>query len=300
MASLTVDQRDALQIIKDEFDAYGIGGLADILADLIIKNTNANGDVATSTVRAGLRESPSYKKRFAGNAKRMETVARLKSEGKMVPAGAGPLSEAQYIATEAEYRNVLREYNLPAGFYDDSSDFVSLIGNDIRPDEVKARASMAQQAASAANPEIKQQLKALYGVEENQIVSFFLDPEKAQNVIQAGNTAIIAGAAQRVGISLTAEQAARVAARSAPGTTDVISAEKISGELVSSAGLEQMSVSGEASSVTGEDVLTAATGDAAAEARLEREKSKRKAEYQAASGMAETQEGVVGLQRANL
>jgi len=300
MASLTVDQRNALQIIKEEFDAYGIGGLADILTDLIIKNTNANGDVATATVKAGLRASDTYKIRFAGNIKRMENVAKLKAQGKMIPAGAGPLSEAQYVQTEAEYRDVLREYNLPAGFYDDSSDFVNLIGSDIRPDEVKARASMAQQAASAANPEIKQQLKSLYGVEESQIMSFFLDPEKAQNVIQAGNTAIIAGTAQKAGISLTAEEAKRVALKTAPGATDVISAETISKELVGSAGLEQMSVSGEVSSVSGEDVLTAATGDASAEARIERERSKRKAEYQAASGMAETQKGVVGLQRANL
>jgi hypothetical protein len=300
MAKLSVDQRDALQIIKDEFDTYGIGGLADILADLIIKNTNANGDVATSTVKAGLRESPAYKQRFAGNAKRMETVARLKAEGKTVPAGAGPLSEAQYVATEAEYRNVLREYNLPAGFYDDSADFINLIGNDIRPDEVKARASMAQQAASSANPEIKQQLKSLYGVKESQIVSFFLDPEKAQNVIKAGNTAVVAATAQKAGISLTAEQASRVVEKTAPGATDVISAETISANLATTAGLEQASVSGEASSVTGEDVLTAATGDATAEARLKRERSKRQAEYQAASGMAETAKGVVGLQRANL
>jgi hypothetical protein len=300
MAELTVDQRDALQILRDEFDSYGIGGLADILSDLIIKNTNARGDVAAATVKAGLRADPVYKARFAGNIKRMENVAKLKAEGKMVPAGAGPLDEASYIQAEIGYRETLRKYNLPAGFYDDSSDFVNLIGNDIRPEELDSRAALAQQAASSANPEIKQQLKSLYGVEESQIMSFFLDPEKAQNVIKAGNTAVIAGTAQKAGINLTAEEAARIAEKTAPGPDDYLKAESISTKLATTAGLEQGSVSGEASSVTGEDVLTAATGDVTAAVKLEREKSKRKAEYQAASGMAETAKGVVGLQRANL
>jgi hypothetical protein len=44
----------------------------------------------------------------------------------------------------------------------------------------------------------------------------------------------------------------------------------------------------------------AATGDIESQAKLEKEKQKRQAEYQSASGMAETQKGVVGLQRSNL
>ena len=300
MAELSVDQRDALQIIKDEFDSYGIGGLADVLTDLIIKNTNARGDVATATVKAGLRASDPYKQRFAGNNKRMENVAKLKAENKMVPAGAGPLTEASYIEAEIGYRKTLAKYKLPVGFYDDSADFVNLIGNDIRPDELDARAALAQQAVSVANPEIKQQLKTLYGVEENQIMSFFLDPEKAKNVVKAGNVATIAGTAQRAGITLSAQEAELLAEKAAPGATDAISAANVTTNLVKTAGLEQASVTGEMSSVTGSEVISAAAGDAEAQAKLDREKQKRLAQYQSASGMAETQKGVVGLQRANL
>jgi len=300
MAEMTVDQRDALQIIKDEFDSYGIGGLADVLYNLIINNTNARGDVATATVKAGLRASDPYKQRFAGNVKRMENVAKLKAENKMVPAGAGPLTEASYIEAEIGYRETLRKYNLPAGFYDDSADFVNLIGNDILPEELDSRARLAQQAVSTANPEIKQQLKSLYGVEENQILSFFLDPEKAQNVVKAGNVAVIAGTAQKSGITLSTQEAELLAEKNAPGATDAINADTLAAGLVGKAGLEQASVSGEASSVTGVDIVGAAGGDAAAKAKLEKERQKRQAEYQSASGMAETQKGVVGLQRANL
>jgi hypothetical protein len=301
MAEMTVDQKNALQIIKDEFAAYGIEGLADVLYQLITDNTSAKtGEVATATVRAGLRASDTYKVRFAGNAKRAENVAKLVAQGKMIPAGAGPLTEASYIEAEIGYRETLRKYNLPVGFYDDSTDFVNLIGNDIRPEELDARASLAQQAVSTSNPEIKQQLKTLYGIEENQIMSFFLDPEKAQNVVKAGNVATIAGTAQKAGITLSAQEAQLLAEQAAPGATDVVSAANLSKNLVDVAGLEQASVSGEMSGVTGTELVGAASGDVAAEVKIKKEREKRQAEYQAASGMAETAKGVVGLQRANL
>lgn len=301
MAELTVDQRDALQIIKDEFAAFGIEGLSDVLYQLVTDNTSVTtGQVATATVRAGLRNSETYKKRFAGNEIRAKKVAEMTAQGKMIPAGAGPLTEASYVEAEIGYRETLRKYNLPAGFYDDSSDFVNLIGNDIRPEELDSRAALAQQAVSVANPEIKQQLKSLYGVEENQILSFFLDPEKAQNVIKAGNTAVIAGTAQKAGITLSAQEAELLAEKTAPGSTSAISAASLSAGLVDRAGLEQASISGEVSGITGAELVSAATGDVTAEAKVKKEREKRLAEYQSASGMAETQKGVVGLQRANL
>lgn len=301
MAELTVDQRDALQIIKDEFAAFGIEGLSDVLYQLVTDNTSVTtGQVATATVRAGLRNSETYKKRFAGNEIRAKKVAEMTAQGKMIPAGAGPLTEASYVEAEIGYRETLRKYNLPAGFYDDSSDFVNLIGNDIRPEELDSRAALAQQAVSVANPEIKQQLKSLYGVEENQILSFFLDPEKAQNVIKAGNTAVIAGTAQKAGITLSAQEAELLAEKTAPGSTSAISAASLSAGLVDRAGLEQASISGEVSGITGAELVSAATGDVTAEAKVKKEREKRLAEYKSASGMAETTKGVVGLQRANL
>jgi hypothetical protein len=301
MTEMTVDQRDALQIITDEFAAYGIAGLATELYRLITDNTSATtGQVATATVRAGLRASDPYKLRFAGNDIRARKVAEMTAQGKTIPAGAGPLTEASYVEAEIDYRETLRKYNMPVGFYDDSADFVNLIGNDIRPEELDSRAKLAQQAVSSANPEIKQQLRSLYGVEENQILSFFLDPERAQNVIRAGNTAIIAGTAQKAGITLSSQEAQLLAEQNAPGSEDVLSASNITTGLVSRAGLEQASVSGEVSGVTGSELISAAAGDATAELKVKKEREKRQAEYQSASGMAETAKGVVGLQRANL
>jgi hypothetical protein len=168
---------------------------------------------------------------------------------------------------------------------------------------VAARASIAQQAASQANPEIKQQLQSLYGIGENQVAAFFLDPElgkEAIDTVAAGNAAILAASAARSGLTLSRSQAEALAQRAAPTNEQAIIADVVFGETSRTAGLAATGVSGEMASVNAEDVVLASTGNAEAQAKLEKERLKRQSEYQSASGMAETQKGVVGLQRANL
>jgi len=143
----------------------------------------------------------------------------------------------------------------------------------------------------------------LYGVSENQIAGFFLDPELGrQNIdaVAAGNAAIVSAAAQRSGMTLSREQSERLAQTISPENQQAIESSKLFGQTSITAGLTSESVSGEKASVSAEDVILAATGDVERQAKLDRERQKRQAEYQSASGMAETQKGVVGLQRANL
>ena len=296
----TIAQKNALQLIQDRFAAYGIQGLADVVRRLIAQNTDTNGDVAESLVVAGLRDTDEYKRRFAGNVERAKKIKEDVDAGRQPRYGL--LSEADYVKAEEDYRTILSDYTIP-GFYDTPDSYVNLIANNISPREVQARATVAQQAASSANPEIKAQLRSMYGINENNLAAYFLDPEAARtalNPIAASNAATIAAAAQRSGLSLTQGDAERISREVAPGATDFITADALFQQTALTAGLASGSVSGEASTVGTEDVLTAAAGDVEAQARLTRERQKRQAEYQSASGMAETQKGVVGLQRANL
>ena len=299
MAEETIEQKNALQLIEERFASYGIQGLATVIRDLIAKYTTDEG-IAESLVMAELRKTPEYERRFAGN------IARAKKIQEDVNAGRQPryglLSESEYIQAEEDYRAILSDYTIP-GFYDTPESYVNLIANNTSPKEVQARAMAAQQAASSANPEIKAQLKALYGIEESNLTAYFLDPEAATTALKpiaASNAATIAAAAQRSGLSLTQSDAERISGQLAPGATDVIGADALFQQTAITAGLAEGSVSGETSTVGAEEVLTAAAGNVEAQAKLAKERQKRLAEYQSASGMAETQKGVVGLQRANL
>ncbi len=296
----TLDQKNALQLIQDRFANYGIQGLAEVIRRLIVANTDADNNVSESLVMAGLRQEPEYKRRFAGNIERAKKIKEDVDAGRQPRYGL--LTEADYVRAEENYRTILSDYTIP-GFYDTPESYVNIIANNLTPKEVQGRAMAAQQAASSANPEIKAQLKSMYGIDENNLAAYFLDPEVAKTALKpiaASNAATIAAAAQRSGLALTQGDAERIAGTLAPGATDVVAADTLFQQTSLTAGLTQGSVSGEASTVGTEEVLTAAGGNVEAQAKLARERQKRQAEYQAASGMAETQKGVVGLQRANL
>lgn len=300
MAEETLAQKNALQLIQDRFASYGISGLADTLRKLIADYTDSDGNISDSLVTAELRKSDAYTKRFAGNIERKKKIEADVAAGRQPKFGL--LDEATYIKAEEDYRSILSEYTIP-GFYDTPESYVNLIGNNITPKEVQARAAAAQQAASSANPEIKAQLKSMYGIEESQIAAYFLDPEVAKTALKpvaAANAATLAAAAQRSGLALSQGDAERLSQTLAPGANDVVASDTLFQQTALTAGLAQESVSGETSTVSAEDVITAAGGNVEAQAKLAKERQKRQAEYQAASGMAETQKGVVGLQRANL
>jgi hypothetical protein len=299
----TINQKNALELLKERFAAYGLGSEAFVNAirQSILDNTDADGNVAEASAAAAIRATPAYEARFSGNKVRRDFIAVEIAAGRTPKMSE--LSEASYIKAEDNYREVLREANVPAQFWDNTSYLAKLIGNDLSIKEVGARASLAKQAASQANPEVLQQLESLYGVTQNQVAGFFLDPELGQqsiNAVAAGNAAIIAASAKRSGMSLDKAESERLAERIAPDGQSAIDTQKLFGQTSLTAGLTAESVSGEKAGVSAEDVILAATGDVERQARLDKEKEKRQAEYKSASGMAETTKGVVGLQRANL
>jgi hypothetical protein len=301
--AITVAQRNALELLKERFAAYGLGSdeFVEAIRQSILDNTDAEGNIAQATAAAAVRATPAYQARFSGNAARRTAIQADIAAGR-TPA-LSELSEASYIQAEDNYKEVLRKQGVPESFYNNTAYLGRLIGNDLSVDEVNSRASLAKQAAQQVNPEIKQQLQALYGVSENQIAGFFLDPELGQqniNAVAAGNAAIVSAAAKRSGLSLSKGQSELLAQTISPENQLAIDAGNLFSQASLTAGLTAEGVSGERSSVTAEDVILGATGNVEVQAKLEREKQKRQAEYQSASGMAETAKGVVGLQRANL
>lgn len=299
MAEDTLMAKNALQLIQDRFASYGISGLADAIRKLIADNTDAQGNISDSLVMAGLRQTPEYQRRFAGNIERKKLIEQDIAAGRQPRFGL--LSEAEYVQAEQGYREVLKGYTIP-GFYDTPDSYTSLIANDISVKELSARAQAAQQAVSRANPEVKQQLKSLYGIEENQLTAYFLDPAKATTAlspIAASNAAALAAAAQRGGMSITKSEAEQLAEKIAPGPADVISADQLFQQTSAVMGLAETDVTGERSTITASQALGAAAGLAEDRRAAEKERQRRLASTQAASGMATTEKGVVGLQRAN-
>jgi hypothetical protein len=148
-----------------------------------------------------LRQTDSYKKRFAGNAAR-------------IAKGLRALSEAEYIGLEDQYQNVMRQYGLPETYYSRGEmgrqeGFEKFIAGDVSPAELEDRISTAQKRVMNANPEVTQALKTFYpGISNGDILAYTLDPSKGIEDIKRKVTAAeIGGAAVRAGLGTSVADA---------------------------------------------------------------------------------------------
>lgn len=173
--SLTGANRDAFVALNSLFTSYGLGTLAPKIFSYIQNGYSAD------TIALLLQDTTEYKTRFAGN------TAREK-------AGLAVLSPADYLATEASYRQIMASAGLPKSFYDQPSDFAQWIGGDVSPTEIKSRVDLATAATTMADPYTKQQLSAYYGVDESHLTAYFLDQTKALPLLQKQEAAAQFGA----------------------------------------------------------------------------------------------------------
>lgn len=174
----TPGQKDAYLALKTEMDKYGLSTLAPAIFNYI-----QNG-FSSDTIQTLLEERPEYIQRFAGNQQRLK-------------AGLRVLSPAEYLATEESYKQMLSSAGLPAGFYDKPSDFANWIGNAVSPKEAQDRVDMAKAAVVNAPTEYKTALTQYYGIKDSDMAAYFLDPKKAEALLQQQSSAAGIGAAAK-------------------------------------------------------------------------------------------------------
>ena len=189
----------AYALLYQEFAQYGLGALVEPLKSYIEDGLSD----AEFTLR--LRETGAYKKRFAANAQRVDKGLRA-------------LSEAEYIAKEDAYQDIMRRYGLPESYYTRGEmgrqeGFEKIIANDISDVELEDRIATAQKRVLNANPEVTQALKQFYpDITNGDILAYTLDPKNAiENIKRKVTAAEIGGAQIGAGLSTTAAGAESLA-----------------------------------------------------------------------------------------
>ena len=189
------EKKSAYDLLYQQFNDLGIGGLVPELKTLIDEG------VSPSEFTLRLRQTDSYKKRFAGNAQR-------------IAKGLRALSEAEYVGLEDQYQNVMRQYGLPESYYSRGEmgrqeGFEKFIAGDVSASELEDRIMTAQKRVINANPEVAQALKTFYpGISQGDILAYTLDPSKAIEDIKRKVTAAeIGGAAVRAGLGTSVADA---------------------------------------------------------------------------------------------
>ena len=164
-------RQSAFDLLKLQFDEYGLGALVEPLRGLIQEG------ISPSEFAVRLRQTDPYKKRFAANAAR-------------ISKGLRALSEAEYINLEDGYQTIMRNYGLPATYYTKGElgrqeGFEKFIAGDVSPAELEDRISIAQKRVINAAPQVTAALKQFYpDIKNADILAYTLDPEQGLANIQ--------------------------------------------------------------------------------------------------------------------
>jgi hypothetical protein len=183
----------AWTVLKDKFDSWGLGTLAESVKELILDGASDE----ELTIR--LREKPEYAKRFAGNVDRKK-------------AGLNVYDEGTYLALENAYAEAFTSYGqqslLGKTAEEKQANFATYIGGTIAPTEIKRRLQVATDLA-ASDSATKAAIKQLYPmITDGDLVAYFLKPSETLPKLEVkAQAAKIGGAFLKQGLATDAVSA---------------------------------------------------------------------------------------------
>jgi hypothetical protein len=190
---MTAGQQDVYSIVVDRLNRYNLGSLAPLIKKLAIEGATE------ATIMLRLQEEPLYQERFKANQSR-------------ITKGLKALTPSEYLTLEDDYRQVLRAYGLTQ--FDNDSYVSQFLANDISVSELSNRVVAAVQRVRNADPAISSMLKSYYGISNNDLVAYVLDPnqqfQKIERQIAASEIGVAAG---RQGINIGVPVAEQLAAQ---------------------------------------------------------------------------------------
>ena len=273
----------AFDIIRQTLSFYGLQDLVSVVESRF--GDTIRGDDTIDSIGIKLADTDEFKKRFPANE-------ILKEQGKQ------RYSVSQYLQLESTYRSVLQSRSMPAGFYDQPADFQNFIAQDVSPDELGARIDLGYQAVRNAPRNVVDEFERLYGIKEGDLAAYFIDPERAKPTFdrfeaerQARSAQISAQAQQQAQITLERQQAETLARAGITQETAQQGFTAISEQQ----GLFAPQMAGEEAVSQAEQIGAAFGTNAAARQAIERRRRGRRAAFEAGGGVAETQQGIVGL-----
>lgn len=183
--------QSALNLMAQTLKSWGLESLAGDLKGLLVQGITSN-----DTLSLALSQTDAYKQRFSANADRLKNK---------LPE----LTPAQYIATEEQYRNLLKSYGLPPGFYDQNSDLSKFIGNDVSPTELESRLKVATDQYMNADAVTRDTWQQYFGLTQGDAVAHMLDPTKYSltDLTNKATQVGIGSSAQEQGLGVSADRA---------------------------------------------------------------------------------------------
>jgi hypothetical protein len=158
---------DALSVVQQAFNSWGLTdpALSEWARNQLVTGASAN------MIMLDLWQQPAFKQRFSGIFQRIDK-------------GLAPISPAQSLELEREYAQLMSAGGLPAGFYDQPSDFQKFIAEDKSPAEISDRISKAYLQIAYGPPDVLDAMTRIYGVTMGGLAAYVLDTNRALPLLQ--------------------------------------------------------------------------------------------------------------------
>ena len=168
--------QNAITVLTDRFKRYNLASLVPKIRELAIAGASE------STITLQLQETEEYQQRFSANQDRIKKNLAV-------------LNPGEYLALEDRYRQIIRAYGLKD--FDNDNYVSQFISNDVSPEELSNRVVTAVQRVKNADSAITTTLRDFYGIGQNDLVAYVLDPNQTFQKIQRQVAAAEIGTAAR-------------------------------------------------------------------------------------------------------
>ena len=177
---IAAQRKSAFDVIRERFTQMGIKEVGDDIAAIFAgKGTDRFGkafdEIPTTSEGFYLQliNTKSYYERFG-----KVNEARLN-------AGYKALDEKTIVGMEDEYQKVLTSYNMPTGFYDQTTDFQSFLKNNLtNVDVANIIQAYRDFVTTGTDSNVRKQLKDLYGIGDEALTAYMIDPTKGQGILE--------------------------------------------------------------------------------------------------------------------
>lgn len=272
MADLTPQQEDNRQLLNQWLGQFNLSSLGPDVLNMIIDNRSPD------YIKLKILDHPTFKAEFP-------------EYDAAVQAGT-PMTPAEILSYRQNVTNLFKDYNLPAGFYDQKADFVDLISKKLSPQELESRVTQGYARVAGAPQEVKDAFNQYFGAQgDSMLATFYLDPEKGGKFLaDAATQAEIGGAAAQYGFDFNKSEAERYQQLGVSGQQARQSLQQayqlkpITDETIS-----------EEQDLTTDQLAEAALTGGAAETAVQRRQQERRAAFGGGGGGASTGKEGLGL-----
>jgi hypothetical protein len=152
----------AVRQLQRLLEGTGLGELAEDVWDRFLAGWNEEA------IYNWMVEQDAYQREFSG-------LVELRNKGK-----AAGMTEGDYLQERDQMQTILRRTGFGGTMFDDKYYLNDVLGNEVSVDEFESRIGMAQQAADTLPPDVRAELRTRYGINDRDVVSYYLDTDRVE------------------------------------------------------------------------------------------------------------------------